>query len=150
LIANLSNSCTKDASLLKASRILPGVIFLTLVSFSQLSAQEPIEIATSMKIDVDVAPNAYGPKTKKTPDYKLNAHNGASANGRIVGYITKEDGSTPEIQGPNDPCPGYFISTSGFFDRNNRNLLDLTVISTPPKSTMSSCQLLHARALSST
>jgi hypothetical protein len=124
MVANLSNTCTKDASLLKASRILPSVIFLTLVSFSQLSAQEPIEMATSMKIDVDGAPNAYGPKTKKTLDYELNAHEGASADGRIVGYITKEDGSTPEIQGPNDPCPGYYISTSGFFDRNNPNLLD--------------------------
>jgi hypothetical protein len=124
MVANLSTSCTKDASLLKASRILSNVIVLTRMGFSQLSAQEPIEITTSMKIDVDGAPNAYGSKTKKTLDYELNAHEGASADGRIVGYITKEDGSTPEIQGPNDPYPGYYISTSGFFDRSNPNRLD--------------------------
>jgi hypothetical protein len=74
--------------------------------------------------DCQLLRNAYGPKTKKTLDYELNAHQGASADGRIVGYMTKEDGSTPEIQRPNDPCPGYYISTSGFFDRNNPNRLD--------------------------
>jgi hypothetical protein len=104
--------------------ILPSAIVLTFVTFSQVSTQEPIEITTSMKIDVDGAPNAYGPKNKKTLDYELNAHEGASARGKTVGYITREDGRTPEIQGPNDPCPGYYISTSGFFDRNNPNRLD--------------------------
>jgi hypothetical protein len=104
--------------------ILPSAIALTFVILSQVSAQEPIKITTSMKIDVDGAPNAYGPKNKKTLDYELNAHEGASARGKTVGYITKEDGRTPEIQGPNDPCPGYYISTSGFFDRNNPNRLD--------------------------
>lgn len=103
--------------------ILPSVIALTLMP-RQASAQKPIELITSMKIDVDGAPNAYGPKNKKTLDYELNAHEGTRADGEIVGYITKADGRTPEVQGPNDPCPGYYISTSGFFDRNNLNRLD--------------------------
>ena len=77
-----------------------------------------------MKIDVDGAPNAYGPKNKKTLDYELNAHVGARADGKIVGYITKEDGRTPETEGPKDPYPGYYISTTGFFDLNNSNRCD--------------------------
>jgi len=82
-----------------------------------------IEITTTMAIDVDGAPNAYGPRGKPTLDYELNAHEGATATGKIVGYLTK-DGHVPEIQGDNDPFPGFYISTTGFYDKDNSNTLD--------------------------
>lgn len=84
----------------------------------------PVEITTKMAIDVDGAPNAYGPKGKPTLDFELNAHKYGRTNGKIVGYLTKADGRTPELQGPNDPFPGYYISTTGFFDKSNPKLLD--------------------------
>lgn len=103
------------------------MIFLSasLIALSLRAAgPAPVEITVNMKIDVDGAPNAYGPKGKKTLDYELNAHQGSQASGKIVGYLTKSDGRTPEIQRPKDPFPGYYISTTGFFDKNNPDRLD--------------------------
>lgn len=83
------------------------------------------EIIVSMAVDVDGAPNAYGPKNKKALDNELNAHKGAMKTGAIVGYLTKNnDGKTPIVQGPNDPCPGFYVSTSGYQDKNNSNITD--------------------------
>ena len=99
-------------------------ISLTSSGMVQGTTPPPVEITTTMVIDVDGAPNAYGPKGKPTLDLELNAHEKAKASGKIVGYLTKDDGKTPEVQGPNDPFPGYYISTSGFHDNDNPNLLD--------------------------
>ena len=99
-------------------------ISLTSSGMAQGTTPSPIEITTTMVIDVDGAPNAYGPKGKPTLDVELNAHVKAQASGKIVGYLTKDDGKTPEVQGPNDPFPGYYISTTGFHDKDNLNLLD--------------------------
>ncbi len=89
----------------------------------------PFEICVRMKIDVDGAPNAYGPPGKLTLDYELNAHEYAKPNGEIVGYITQPDPQNPSrripvVQGPNDPYPGYYISRTGFCDVHNSNELD--------------------------
>jgi len=70
-----------------------------------------------MTIDVDGAPNAYGPDDSQALDFELNAHTGdpPKKTNPVVGYITKnDDGHTPVIQGSNDPYPGFFISTSAF------------------------------------
>ena len=77
-----------------------------------------------MAIDVDGAPNAYGPKGKKTLDNELNAHVGAKKSGAIVGYLTKQDHKKPIVQGPNDPCPGFYISISAYVDKNNPRVDD--------------------------
>lgn len=83
------------------------------------------EITVPMAIDVDGAPNAYGPNDGLALDYELNAHVGAKPSGRIVGYLTKnDDGRTPIVQGPRDPYPGFYISTSGYADRNNNRMED--------------------------
>ena len=79
-----------------------------------------VEIVVPMTIDVDGAPNSYGPNDALALDYELNAHVGAKPSGKIVGYLTKnDDGRTPIIQGPNDPCPGFYISTTSYADKNN-------------------------------
>lgn len=100
------------------------------VAVLSLSAQTrapaaPFEIVTRMDIDVDGAPNAYGPPGKKTLDYLSNAHYRARAKGEIVGYLTDDDHPTvPIIQGPHDPCPGYYVSTTHYVDRARRNPKD--------------------------
>jgi hypothetical protein len=97
-----------------------------LIAIRSMSAAAPksAELITSMAIDVDGAPNAYGPAGKPALDFELNAHRGAKASGEIVGYLTKGDGRTPEVQGPQDPFPGYYISTTAFQDKSNPNRLN--------------------------
>jgi hypothetical protein len=86
---------------------------------SQVSGDHTsFEIATRMDIDVDGAPNAYGPPGKKTLDYLSNAHYRARPKGEIVGYLTEEDRDAPVIQGPHDPFPGYYVSTTDYVDRS--------------------------------
>ena len=82
------------------------------------------EIVTRMDIDVDGAPNAYGPPGKKTLDYLSNAHYRARPKGEIVGYLTEEDRDAPVVQGPHDPFPGYYVSTTDYVDRSRTNPKD--------------------------
>ncbi|MDD5199089.1 MAG: peptidoglycan-binding protein [Terrimicrobiaceae bacterium] len=85
-----------------------------------MSRPKSAEIQVPMAIDVDGAPNSYGPDDRLALDYELNAHVGASKAGKIVGYLTKnDDGRTPIVQGPDDPFPGFYISTTGYADKNN-------------------------------
>ncbi|HWY52654.1 MAG TPA: hypothetical protein VNW72_14350 [Chthoniobacterales bacterium] len=79
--------------------------------------QATLEITVPMTVDVDGAPNAYGPDDSKALDYELNAHEGdpPRKTNPIVGYLTRnDDGRTPILQGPDDPYPGFYISTSAF------------------------------------
>jgi Fungal chitosanase of glycosyl hydrolase group 75 len=90
---------------------------------------ETLEIIIHMEIDVDGAPNAYGPRGKPTLDYELNAHVGGKSSGAVVGYIMVHDPENPgrkipAIQGADDPFPGHYISTTAFQDSKNTNPLD--------------------------
>jgi len=81
-------------------------------------------IGREFEIDVDGAPNAYGPPgVGPTLDFELNAHVGAKSTGAIVGYITNSDGSKP-TQRATDPFPGYYISSTAFQDVANNDPLD--------------------------
>lgn len=86
-----------------------------------------------MTVDVDGAPNAYGPKGKPTLDFEKNAHRGGKLSGKVVGYLMEH--GNPVIQGPNDPKPGYYVSTTDFRDdaivddRDPRKYLDARKIS---------------------
>jgi hypothetical protein len=54
-----------------------------------------------MSIDVDGAPNAYGPKSrnKEALDYEANAHEDADEDEKIAGYLTKnDDDRTPIVK----------------------------------------------------
>ena len=107
------------------SQSIPLLLIAVLLAFappSQPYRGTPVELTTNMAVDVDGAPNAYGPKGKPTLDYELNAHEGARLSGKVVGYLT--EGGHPVLQGPNDPYPGYYISTTGFADEANHNLND--------------------------
>jgi hypothetical protein len=111
--------------------VLLGMWALALCFCGMIGAQaknkaqhKPFEILTHrMDVDVDGAPNAYGPPDKPTLDILLDAHSGNRADARIVGYLTDEHG-LPVLQGPNDPFPGYYISQTAFADVENRNERD--------------------------
>ena len=78
----------------------------------------PFELHTRMEIDVDGAPNAYGPPDKETLDNLINAHYRARSENKIVGYLLAgDDPSKPVVQGARDPFPGYYVSTTAFADR---------------------------------
>lgn len=78
-----------------------------------------------MDVDVDGAPNAYGPPGKPTLDYLRNAHARGKKNGEIVGFLTDDDDPTlPIKQGPHDPFPGYYVSQTSFTDSQRHNPAD--------------------------
>ena len=96
---------------------------------------KPVEFLTSMAIDLDGAPNAYGPPGWPALDKESSAHHVGKISGPIVGYLTESDGRTPKVQGKHDLCPGYYISTTGFYnhdktisDDNPRKYLDATKV----------------------
>lgn len=69
---------------------------------------------SGMEIDADGAPNAYGPPSHPGLDYLANA----GSPGDYYGIVTTEaDGKgDPVVQGPNDPCPGMYVSTTALVD----------------------------------
>jgi len=95
------------------------------VSRAQNGKEHPFfEILTHrMDVDVDGAPNAYGPPGMETLDILLDAHYLNRADGKIVGYLIDEHGR-PILQGAKDPFPGYYISQTVFTDIENRNERD--------------------------
>lgn len=98
---------------------------VALTAIAQAGKQHPpFEMLTHrMDVDVDGAPNAYGPPNKETLDFLQNAHYLNRENQEIVGYLTDEHGR-PILQGPNDPFPGYYISQTAFTDIANQNERD--------------------------
>jgi hypothetical protein len=70
-----------------------------------------------MDVDVDGAPNAYGPPGTHTLDYLKNAHLHGEENGPIVGYLTDPDRpNKPVVQTGHDPFPGLYISQTAYTD----------------------------------
>ena len=91
--------------------------------------------------DYDGAPKAYHPKGKAggALDYTANA----GKPGNWFGIVTtngKKDGE-PTVQGPSDPAPGFYVSSSALADRtqkagNPRRYVDASIIpyaSLPPE-----------------
>jgi hypothetical protein len=98
---------------------------VTIASHAQNGKPHPsFELTTHrMDVDVDGAPNAYGPPGKQTLDILENAHYLNRNNEKIVGYLVDEH-HRPILQGPNDPFPGYYISQTAFTDHENQNERD--------------------------
>jgi hypothetical protein len=98
---------------------------VTVVLRAQVDDQHrSFEILTHrMDVDVDGAPNAYGPAGTQTLDILKDAHYLNRAHNEIVGYLI-DDHNRPILQGPNDPFPGYYISQTAFTDIENQNERD--------------------------
>lgn len=76
-----------------------------------------------MDVDVDGAPDAYGPPGKPALDFLLNAHYLNRDDKPIVGYLVDKE-NRPVLQGANDPFPGYYISQTAYADIENPNERD--------------------------
>ena len=90
------------------------------------NGREAIEVQVKMDVDVDGAPNAYGPRGKKTLDVLAHAHAPKESGhpNEIVGYMTEYDGGPPTVQGKDDPYPGYYVSQTDFADIHNKRMED--------------------------
>ena len=96
------------------------------VSAQKLAPHPSFEVLTrrmDVDVDVDGAPNAYGPPGKPALDIPIDAHYLERADQDIVGYLLDEK-HRPVIQGPNDPFPGYYVSQTAFTDPANPNERD--------------------------
>ena len=105
--------------------ILKFALVLSLALPFQLLSQNPsptahpfFDIPTRrMDVDVDGAPNAYGPAGTHPLDELRNAHYRRRKHAEIVGYLTDDnDPTVPIIQGPHAPYPGYYISQTAYTD----------------------------------
>ena len=102
-------------------------LFATPIAQSHPSpSAQGFEILTHrMDVDVDGAPNAYGPPGSHTLDNLRDAHLRRHRFGEIVGYLTDDDHpNIPIVQGPHDPFPGLYISQTAFVDPANTNERD--------------------------
>lgn len=91
-----------------------------------LDGRPAVEIQVKMDVDVDGAPNAYGPRGKKTLDvlsHALSPKHGPTPV-HVVGYMTDYLGGPPTIQRKGDPYPGYYVSQTDFADLNNKRMED--------------------------
>jgi hypothetical protein len=107
--------------------LLPVVLLLMpLMPLRAESQQRSFEIVTHrMDVDVDGAPNAYGPLGSHALDNLLDAHSRRRPGAKIVGYLTEpRHPNRAIVQGPHDPFPGYYISQTAFSDPNCSNERD--------------------------
>jgi hypothetical protein len=73
-----------------------------------------VMFVAGMVVDGDGAPNCYAPEGSglQSLDYLGNAMDGP----RFVGVVCTPQGD-PIVQGPNDPCPGYYVSPTSLADK---------------------------------
>lgn len=112
----------------RCARPLLAISFaLSVTVFSPAQIEEhhqSFELLTRrMDVDVDGAPDAYGPPSKQTLDILKDAHYRNRAHNEIVGYLIDEH-NRPILQSPIDPFPGYYISQTAFADIQNQNERD--------------------------
>ena len=126
-------ACSRNDSALRALQVLPGeaapaaktgagdtrLIPETLlqvggVAIFRIRGESPFFFKTRMRIDADGAPNAYHPEDKGLDFLKH-----AGKPGDWQGLVTNSRGQLV-IQGPYDPCPGYYISQTSLFDKTKK------------------------------
>lgn len=115
-----------------ARRFICGLIGAALFSGGgqgMLAQKRPrsFELLTHrMDVDVDGAPNAYGPVGTHTLDALKHARYRGEAHGEIVGFLTEDDHpNIPVRQGRGDPYPGLYISQTAFTDPARTNEKDI-------------------------
>lgn len=112
--------------LLSASILLAPSMLASMPKPAQKSL--PFELLTRrMDVDVDGAPNAYGPPGSKALDSLNHAHYRGWQGADIVGYLTEDDHpNVPVLQGPKDPFPGLYISQTAFTDPARKREADVS------------------------
>jgi hypothetical protein len=116
---------TQDVAL-NHCRKLALLLFIVKPLFAQAPTHPSFTLQTHrMDVDVDGAPNAYGPAGTHPLDIPRDAHYRGRKHAQIVGYLTDDDNpNLPVLQGPNDPFPGYYISQTAFTDPARTNPAD--------------------------
>ena len=105
--------------------MLKPLATLALALLLPLSPSAQDILTHRMDVDVDGAPNAYGPPGSHTLDNLRDAHYRRRPNSAIVGYLTDDDHpNVPIVQGPHDPYPGLYISQTAYTDPANTNERD--------------------------
>lgn len=91
-----------------------------------VDGRRAVEVQVKMDVDVDGAPNAYGPRGKRALDVDKHAHAPRESRhpGEVVGYMTEYPGGPATVQGKRDPFPGYYVSQTDFADLHNRRMED--------------------------
>ena len=109
------------------TRLVLGAAALSPMLGQAARTPPSFEILTRrMDVDVDGAPNAYGPVGTHTLDALKHAHYRGFPNGEIVGYLTEDNRPhTPVRQGPRDPYPGLYISQTAFTDPARKDERDV-------------------------
>lgn len=82
------------------------------IPIGQIAGSSAFFYESGMTIDADGAPNAYHPDNLGLDDLA-----NAGAPGRWEGLAKGEDGE-PFIQGPDDPFPGYYVSSTALADHS--------------------------------
>jgi len=80
------------------------------VSTYQVSGKSGVAFKSGMSIDADGSPRAYNPQNTG-----LDALGNAGRPGNWWGIATDSRGK-PYVQGPNDPAPGHYVSTTALMD----------------------------------
>lgn len=93
----------------------------------QQASDESFSFRAGMTIDADGSPRAYGPRDSGL-DYTINAGHPGNWWGVVTGRVNtlQSDGRVitdiaPVVQGPQDPCPGMYISTTSLQNRARRD-----------------------------
>jgi hypothetical protein len=81
------------------------------VTIMHFESEDEFFFRAGMTIDADGAPNAYHPD----PAFGLDDLKNAGCKGNWKGIATDESGE-PCIQDPDDPFPGYYISTTSLYN----------------------------------
>lgn len=84
--------------------------------FAFLEAPSTFFFEAGMMIDADGSPRAYHIEPGKGLDYIGNA--GKPGNWWALVTDTGRPGGKPIVQGPGDPAPGYYVSTTSLSDRS--------------------------------
>lgn len=80
------------------------------VAVHRVQGQQALTFTGGMSINADGSPRAYHPR-----NIGLDALGNAGRPGNWWGIATNSRG-TPYVQGPNDPAPGYYVSTTALAD----------------------------------
>lgn len=80
------------------------------VNTFKVSGKDGVAFKGGMSINADGSPHAYHPKNTG-----LDSNANAGKPGNWWGVATDKSGK-PFVQGPNDPAPGYYVSTTSLID----------------------------------
>jgi hypothetical protein len=93
-----------------------------IVAWSASSVVGPFFYKSGLAIDADGAARAYHPDDRLGLDSL--AHAGHRGNWWALVTDNEKTSGTPIVQGPADPAPGYYVSTTALYDRDNPNPRD--------------------------